>query len=274
MQHSSTWPSQDSIARSSSPDVGSAGTGTACAIHQPNLFPRLSTLAKLFTADVRIVLDDVQFARRDYQHRARLGALSDPDRWQWLSLGAHLPDGRATLITDVVIADPLRSRRRLDLLTEQYYRHSSHWDSVRTVVEITLAAFDTAEPRLCDVAEASTRALLEVVGWHGETLLSSQIPSGTGRSERLADLATIVGADTYVCGTGGMRYLEPELFHSRGIQVLPFVTPPQAAGGIWASARQASSLWALATAGPAHLHDLLAVVSTMNRALLDVKAAA
>jgi hypothetical protein len=32
-------------------------------IHQPNLFPRLSTLAKLFSADQWIVLDDVQFAR-------------------------------------------------------------------------------------------------------------------------------------------------------------------------------------------------------------------
>ncbi|WP_411977315.1 WbqC family protein [Streptomyces decoyicus] len=43
--------------------------GGLCAIHQPNLFPRLSTLAKLFAADCWIVLDDVRFTRRDYQHR-------------------------------------------------------------------------------------------------------------------------------------------------------------------------------------------------------------
>ncbi|WP_324603507.1 WbqC family protein [Streptomyces sp. SPB074] len=48
--------------------------GGQCAIHQPNLFPRLPTLAKLFTADYWIVLDDVQFTRRDYQHRVRLAA--------------------------------------------------------------------------------------------------------------------------------------------------------------------------------------------------------
>ncbi|MEV6297119.1 WbqC family protein [Streptomyces sp. NPDC051896] len=53
-----------------------------CGIHQPNLFPRLSTLAKLYTADQWIVLDDVQFARRDYQHRARLAVLADPARQQ------------------------------------------------------------------------------------------------------------------------------------------------------------------------------------------------
>ncbi|WP_348538516.1 WbqC family protein [Streptomyces sp. 4R-3d] len=58
--------------------------GGLCTIQQPNLFPRLTTLAKLFAADYWIVLDDVQFTRRDYQHRTRLAALGDPLQRQWL----------------------------------------------------------------------------------------------------------------------------------------------------------------------------------------------
>lgn len=43
--------------------------GGLCAIHQPNLFPRLITLAKLFPTDYWIALDDdVQFTRCGYQH--------------------------------------------------------------------------------------------------------------------------------------------------------------------------------------------------------------
>ena len=34
-----------------------------CAIHQPNFFPRLSTLAKLYTADIWIILDNAQSSR-------------------------------------------------------------------------------------------------------------------------------------------------------------------------------------------------------------------
>jgi len=45
----------------------SRSRGPLCAIHQPNLFPRLSTLAKLFAADLWIALDDVQFARCHYR---------------------------------------------------------------------------------------------------------------------------------------------------------------------------------------------------------------
>jgi hypothetical protein len=69
--------------------------GLLCAIHQPNFFPRLSTLAKLFTADIWIILDDVQFARHDYQHRCHLAPVGDdrlPERW--LTVPVHLPSGR------------------------------------------------------------------------------------------------------------------------------------------------------------------------------------
>jgi hypothetical protein len=70
-----------------------------CAIHQPNFFPLLSALAKLFTADVWVVLDDVQFARRDYQHRCRLAAPGDVNAQQWLTVPVHLPGGQGALIT-------------------------------------------------------------------------------------------------------------------------------------------------------------------------------
>jgi hypothetical protein len=71
--------------------------GLLCAIHQPNFLPRLSTLAKLYAADIWIILDDVQFTRRDYQHRCYLAPVPDarlPGRW--LTLPVHLPGGRET----------------------------------------------------------------------------------------------------------------------------------------------------------------------------------
>ena len=91
-----------------------------CAIHQPNVFPRLATLAKLYAADVWIVLDDVQFNARDYQHRAWLAG-SDPLHGQWLSLPVHKPFGRATRINEVVLLERDKSARRVAHLTRQYF---------------------------------------------------------------------------------------------------------------------------------------------------------
>ncbi|TBO60078.1 hypothetical protein EYS09_08745 [Streptomyces kasugaensis] len=51
--------------------------------------PRLTTPAKSFAADYCIVLDDVQFARRNCRHRCRLATLGDPGQQRWLSIPPH-----------------------------------------------------------------------------------------------------------------------------------------------------------------------------------------
>ncbi|MFJ2959265.1 WbqC family protein [Streptomyces sp. NPDC087270] len=219
----------------------------SCAIHQPNLLPRLSTLAKIHAADVWVVLDDVQFARRDYQHRARLAALADPQHRKWLSIETHLPDGRATLIRDTRLADPHRTARRLGQLPAQFYRTSPHWPLLRSALEPVLRSLTETTPTAA-VAEATTLALLSLLGWRGSVVRSSDLSASSDRSARLADLTTAVSADTYLCGTGGLRYLDPRPFAEQHLNVRAF--RPPAADGLWTGAAQISALWALAAYGP------------------------
>ncbi|MHC5902637.1 WbqC family protein [Streptomyces sp. S6] len=219
--------------------------GGLCTIHQPNFLPRLTTLAKLFAADHWIVLDDVQFARRDYQHRARLAALDNPARHQWLTIPTHLPNGRPTLIRDAVIAEPDIARRRTSGMLRQHYGASPHWSALSQALDPVLDAFATG--RTAAVAETSTRVLLDLLGWQGKILTSSRLPSRPGRSQRLADLAAATGARAYLCGTGGMTYLDPDPFTAHDIVVTPFRPPTTT---IWSSGRRLSALWALAKLGP------------------------
>ncbi|MFD6967382.1 WbqC family protein [Streptomyces sp. NPDC059949] len=241
-----------SPAASSAPDPPAGGL---CSVHQPNFFPRLTTLAKLFAADTWIVLDDVQFARRDHQHRTRLAALEDAERWRWLSIPSRLPHGRQTAIRDVLIVDPDSARRRAAAMVRQEYRASPYWSALEAIVDPVWAAFDIG--RTAAVAEISTRVLLDVLGWRGRVLTASRLPARPERSQRLADLTAAAGASTYLCGTGGMTYLDPAPFTARGLGVAPFLLP---AAGAWTSGTRATSLWALARLGPvglaARLRDL------------------
>ncbi|MFD6802781.1 WbqC family protein [Streptomyces cyaneofuscatus] len=245
-----------SPAVSSFPDLPEAGG--LCAIHQPNLFPRLTTLAKLFSADYWIVLDDVQFTRRDYQHRARLGALDESDRRQWLTVPTRLPHGRPTLIRDALIDDPDRARRKTAGMLRQHYGASPYWPALARVLVPVLDAFNTG--RTAAVAAASTRVLLDLLGWQGQILTSSDLSSRPGRSQRLADLCAVTGARAYVCGTGGMTYLDRAPFAAKGIAVVPFQPPTT---NIWSSSRRLSALSALAALGPQD------VATCMQRLALD-----
>ncbi|MFF9727465.1 WbqC family protein [Streptomyces gardneri] len=160
----------------------------------------------------------------------------------------HLPQGRQTVIRDALIADPASARRRTEAMIRQEYRTSPHWPALQSAVEPVWDAFDIG--RIAAVAETSTRILLDLLGWLGRVLTVGGLPARSERSERLADLTAAAGAGTYLCGTGGMTYLDPAPFAARDIAVAPFLPP---AAGIWASARRVTSLWALAHLGPAGL---------------------
>lgn len=243
MQRTSPSSATALPAASSTPDLPEPGG--LCAIHQPNFLPRLTTLAKLFAADYWIVLDDVQFTRRDYQHRARLANLDNPAVQQWLTIPTRLPSGRPTLIRDAVIDDPDLARRRTEGMLRQHYGASSHWRALAEALDPVLDAFDTGKS--ATVAETSTRVLLDLLGWRGQVLTSSRLSARPGRSVRLADLSAATGARAYLCGTGGMTYLDPAPFTVQNIAVASFRPPTT---GIWPSGRHLSVLWALATLGP------------------------
>ncbi|MBT2383575.1 WbqC family protein [Streptomyces sp. ISL-11] len=237
--------SQPASTAASSRSEHHAGGGL-CAIHQPNLSPRLHTLAKLFAADFWIVLDDVQFARRDYQHRTRLAALSDPQSRQWLSIPTHLPRGRQTVLREALMAEPVRSGRRTARMVQWYYGAGPHWPVLSGELERVLRLF-TATDRTAVVAEASTVLLLDLLGWQGRVLHSSDLPSRPERSQRLADLTHATGCHGYLCGPGGMNYLDHQPFLEHHLTVTAFAAPEH---GIWESSREISALWALMRHGP------------------------
>jgi WbqC-like protein family len=220
-----------------------------CAIHQPNFFPRLSTLAKIFTADIWVVLDDVQFARRDYQHRCRLAASTGAFAQRWLTVPVHLPSGRATLIRDIRIIDPATTRQRVARLLKQYYRRSPHWAVVQDPLQEVLDTFDHTD-RLAEISQTSTVALLRLLGWPGAIRRSTDLPTSADRSGRLAELTCTVGAGTYLCGTGGAHYLDPWPFAGHRLTTAMFTTPDHGDPRTWQAARRITALHPLLTLGP------------------------
>ena len=218
--------------------------------------PRLSTLGKLYAADTWVVLDDVQFTRSAYQQRCRLATTRDPARQQWLSVPVHLPHGRETPINEVRVVDPAATRHRMRRLLQQYYSRSRHWHACEEALGHVLAALNTSD-LLADLSEASTRALLTLTGWQGTILRSSALTARTSKSQRLAELTCAAGATTYLCGTGGARYLDHWPFALHGLRVVLFASPAQGDPRLWQGASKLSALRALMAVGPAALSTAL-----------------
>jgi WbqC-like protein family len=146
-------------------------------------------------------------------------------------------------------------------MIHQRYHSSPHWPGLRDAIEPTLDLFAVTD-RTAVIAEASTRAMLHMLDWRGEIIHSRPLAAGPGRTQRLADLAATTRARSYLCGTGGMRYLDTDLFRDSGIHVTPFHPPTD---GVWATAREISALWHLTAMGPENLQAQLRVIAQTYR---------
>ncbi|GAA4030616.1 WbqC family protein [Allokutzneria multivorans] len=232
---------------------------TSVAIQQPNFLLRLSTLAKIASADVWVSLDNVQFCQRDYQHRAALAAVDAPERRTWLSLPVHRPDGRATRLDHVRLVDPERTGRRIDALLAAYYRTSPHYPVIADISAALRGVLATTDS-LVDVAEESTRLLLDLLGWSATITRSSEHTARSDRTGRLLDLTAAVSGTRYLCGSAGASYLDRAQFFSAGITVRQVEPPPEPHGirAIWSCAHRVSTMWALARLGPGGLRGEVA----------------
>jgi len=187
------------------------------AIHQPNLFPRLKVLQKLALADVWIVLDDVQFAQREYQNRALIVPNHGTGAPHWLSLPVTLPFGRSTRINDVAMDEGVCWRKLEHALTYSFVatpEFRPHRDALMRTLR-------QASANLIDLGVASAMSLLQLAGVAPRVVRSSdlRLPDCT-RSSRLALLCEAIGADAYLSGSGGAQYMEPESFERLGVKQL------------------------------------------------------
>jgi len=186
------------------------------SIHQPNFFPRTNVLTKIFNSDLWIVLDDVQFASREWQNRAKLSFLKTPQIEYWLTLPIIKIRGQRTLINQVVIADNWNPCRALRSLQRSYSRSIS-WNIIH---ECAISTFSKDfHNDFLSITIASAERILRYLGWGGKILFSSSLVKRNDKNLRLLDICKSVGAYGYLCGSGGREYLNSSVFLKEKIKL-------------------------------------------------------
>jgi WbqC-like protein family len=183
------------------------------AVHQPQYLPWLGYLAKWAAADLFVFLDTVQYEKNGWQNRNRIKT-SDGARWLTVPVRARLGTRISDVAIDVEQPWPARHLR----VIEAAYGTAPYWSSTRDAL-----ARLYAEPweRLAPAAVASAEILARATGVTTPVRLASTItvedcdPTG-----RLVALCRAVGADTYLAGGHGARYMDGKRFAEAGIRVL------------------------------------------------------
>lgn len=182
-------------------------------IHQPQYLPWLGYLAKWAAADLFIVLDVVPYAKNGWQNRNRINT---HDGARWLSVPVHARLG--TPIAEVVIDGSRAWAARHLRAIEQAYARAA-WLPVHHGALAELYARPWTH--LAPLATASALLLGRAVGITTPVRLASELGvTSADATGRLVELCRAVGADTYLAGPDGARYMDLAQFASAGIEVL------------------------------------------------------
>ena len=183
------------------------------AISQSNYIPWKGYFDLINTVDEFILLDDVQYTRRDWRNRNRIKTPQGP---KWLSVPVEVKGKYDQRIDETMIADPSWPASHFGSLL-QNYRDAPFWS---TYGDELRALYDASgAERLSDVNRRFIEAICRWLEIDTPISWSTDHAAETGANERLLALCKAVGATEYISGPAARSYLDEQLFADAGVAV-------------------------------------------------------
>jgi len=186
------------------------------AIHQPHFMPWLGYLHRMASVDAFVVLDHVQFERRNYQNRSQIRIDGEA---RWLTVPVIQRSQKERIIDkEVDNRDSARVGGPNHFATLRHaYREAGFFSSYAAAFRQVLEA---RWQRLVDLDLAMLGVLREAFGIRTPLLRSSELDVQGAKAELILNLCKAVGARALLAGFGGSRgYLDAAQFARHGIEV-------------------------------------------------------
>jgi hypothetical protein len=183
------------------------------AIVQSNYIPWKGYFDMINRVDEFVLLDDVQFTKRDWRNRNRIKTPAGP---RWLTIPVATKGHYHQRIDETVVTHPDWYDRHWKTIANNY-ASARHFAEYRDSVE---ELYRTATDRL--LSKVNRRLLKGICALLG---ISTPISSSTdyavegAKTERLVNLCKATGATVYLSGPRARAYLDEDVFRDEGIAV-------------------------------------------------------
>jgi hypothetical protein len=187
------------------------------AIHQPAFLPWLGYLDRMRQADLFIVLDHVQFERRNYQNRTRIKL---DGKAQWITVPVQQHSQQERILDKRIDNPPPAETNRWSANLCRTLRHAyRNAPFVRDQAEL-FRILEARWERLIDLDQAALDVLRQAFDIRTPLARSSELGAPGAKSDLILNLCRAAGADTYLAGMGGSRhYLDRDAFAAAGIEI-------------------------------------------------------
>lgn len=188
--------------------------GKRVAAIQSNYIPWKGYFDAINAVDEFILLDEVQFTRRDWRNRNKVKGAQGT---QWLTIPVVVKGRYHQRIDETLVAEPDWAARHWRTVSH-LYRRARCFDDVAAPLEAAYAA--ATSPRLSEINRGFIEAITSLLGIATPLRWSTEYEAAGTKGDRILELCLAAEADEYLSGPAARSYLDEEAFARKGVRVL------------------------------------------------------
>ena len=180
-------------------------------ILQPSYLPWLGFFEQMSRSDKFVLLDDVQYTRRDWRNRNRIRV---KESWVWLTVPVQQKRRFSQSLLETRIDNSVSWRRKHLETLRQHYCKAPFFEKYFPRCQ---QVYEKDWTFLFDLCLETINLIKEEMGIETPLLRSSEMKPGGEKTERLVSICRELGATHYLSGESGSNYIAEEDFSSQGI---------------------------------------------------------
>ena len=190
---------------------------TVVAIHQPNFFPWLGYFNKIASADVFIILDNVQFSKKGGNWANRAKVLINGSA-AWVTMPVVRSYTGVKSIDEMLINNEGPWRAKILNTIRASYGKAPYFDEVFPLVTglVSNPTDSLAEYNLSAIRSLTSFLNLDA----SKFVLGSTLDVGGNGTDLLVAMVKAVGGNAYLSGDGAGGYLEEGKFAAVGTELI------------------------------------------------------
>lgn len=185
------------------------------SIHQPNYIPWLGFFHKIAQSNVFVSLDVVQFTKNSFQNRNKIKTANGEI---WLTVPVLTKNKFGQITNEVEINNTVSWGRGHCRSIQQNYSKTPCFKFFIDFFETVY--MDEKFTKLVDLNETIIKFINEILGIRTKFVKASSLGVQGQGTELLVEICKTIGADTYLSGSGGKKYLEELKFKDESIQLI------------------------------------------------------
>lgn len=185
-------------------------------IHQPDFIPYIGFFDRLLKADIYVVLDNVQYVRRNKDQWTNRDQIKTRNGLKWLTANVKKADSQ-TNINKIYLCDEHDWRKKCKNILYSNYCNTPWYESVNPYVE---KIFNFNCELLIDFNMNAICVINEILDIKTEIILASDLHPEGKKDELNINIMKKLGYTQYLSGMGAKAYCNEKIYEENGIKIM------------------------------------------------------